>query len=197
MSIDYAPTGYLLSVRELQPLLPTLALLGKLVLVLDADRTLVPHSGIELPEWWEEFRAEARRCGFVIIIASNSPVARKHWEDIENGVYLFNPPSRIQFLFWLLTLKLKPFTRFLEGALKLPEQEFLPEQVVVVGEDFLRDIIPAKKLNIETAYLVKPVGEKEFSLDAKLNRQGRLERAMAKHGGPWLAMSTSQETPRD
>lgn len=148
-------------------MIPYLILMGIKAFVFDADRCVVKYNGRDLPDEVKELFQYIIDLDGMVIIASNNPLDRTHWAT-DLMLHFHGPTKKIQLLWFRKTLK-----RFLPSLLK--RFGLSAPQVAVFGDDFRRDIKPARKLEM-LAFLVNPVGDKNFPPDKWTGRDRRISR---------------------
>lgn len=142
------PTGVLPSIMELpyEDLLDT----GIRCFFFDCDNTLFPNRGRRVCEEYDERLNEIYEAGGVICFATNSPQERKSLTTAPHRI--FQPSSNLD---WLLCRK--PYRNYYERALQLMGAQ--PQESVMIGDKYGRDVNGALNAGFAAAYLVRPMGE--------------------------------------
>ncbi len=119
---------------------------GFRALILDVDNTLVAWDREELSPSVEEWLGRVRAAGLALCLVSNNTTARVGRLAARLGV-----PG--------IPRAVKPRRGALRRALDL--LGLAPGEAVAVGDQVFTDVLAAKRLGMQ-AYLVNPIGRKEF-----------------------------------
>lgn len=151
------PTGILTTITEL----PYRELMNEGIrhFWFDKDRTVVPQHGHKVSPEYDEFFQALVAAGGKVCFPSNNPAARPGLVTCEHKV--FRPRSYLEWPFMK-----KPDPRYYRRALEFTGAN--PNEVVMIGDKYLRDVNGALNAGIREAYLVVPMGDRDLPLDELL-----------------------------
>jgi HAD superfamily phosphatase (TIGR01668 family) len=165
------PAHASLSLMDIRP--GELAELGKKLVLLDVDNTLLPWRDDELPQSSLDWVAEAKAAGLELCILSNT----RHPERLHRLADRLS----IQYL----RGRFKPSTAMYLQALKQFQVE--AAQAIMIGDQLFTDILGANRAGIEAVW-VRPMTPRDF-VGTKVSRFGeRLARPILYRSHSGLAM---------
>ena len=182
----HKPTGVYPSVFEVpyQELIDA----GVVYFAFDVDNTLGDHNILELSKSVWRLFGNIYKAGGEPWLVSNNPLNRSKLRD--GVIEVFHPRSHVHLL-----LMHKPSKKYYQKLLK--KLGARPEQAVMIGDDYHRDVNGAIKAGMG-GYLINPIGEPIW-LDRRRRRRPKTAKKLKKLFGitwPIHAESKSLTTTR-
>ena len=148
----YIPDAFAQDVFEID--YSELKKIGIVTLVFDADRTIIPYRGKKLSETVIDLIAHLKAMGFRIVIVSNTIIksrsrrAEALAESADIGCVCLRWKRR------------KPKPDGIQEAMILTKST--PKETAVIGDEFCRDILAAKRAKVRWSIMVGPLGWHPF-----------------------------------
>ncbi len=130
--------------------------LGKRLLLIDLDNTLIPYDEIKASEKQKTFVKSLKAMGYEVVIVSNNRGYRvKHYADDLGVPYIASAK--------------KPFKSGFKKALRHADAHYEKGEMLVIGDQLMTDVYGAKRSKIDVV-LVKPIKKKTEKWYTRLNR---------------------------
>ncbi len=138
--------------------------IGKRVLLIDLDNTLIPYDEIKASPKQKTFIKKLKTMGYEIVLISNNRTYRvKHYADDLGVRYVANAK--------------KPLKSGFKKAMRHTDSYYQKGEMLVIGDQLMTDVYGARRCGYDVI-LVKPIRQKTEKWYTRLNRW--LEQKMLK-----------------